>query len=282
MRASTATSSAGRATPRCCAASSTRAAHVVGWSLCEQAPFRAARRGPPRRLRPDAPVRLGHAARRRPRGERARPTPPARGPVAPHRPPHRHARAERAVARRGRQLRAGQLRMSTAEIDAADVVVAGDGTYPALAIARGVPTVSMTATSAARSAFGAPRRDAGARRNPDRYLDYVRYPFDMSCGPVDEVLHAAARSEQPIARLEAPLHRRADGLRASRAVETIVAAGSRRPGRRHARLHVSRRSPTNSASGPNCSPATHAASRRRTTRRCWSGGRVCRRTHSSP
>ena len=34
-----------------------------------------------------------------------------------------------------------RLQMSTAEIDAADVVVAGDGTFPTLAIARGVPTV---------------------------------------------------------------------------------------------------------------------------------------------
>ena len=35
----------------------------------------------------------------------------------------------------------GSMDLSTAEIDVADVVVAGLGTYPALAIARGVPTV---------------------------------------------------------------------------------------------------------------------------------------------
>jgi hypothetical protein len=94
----------------------------------------------------------------------------------------------------------GDYRMSFAEMDAADVVVAGDGTYPMLAIARGIPTVlSMIRDDDERPlAFGLPGETPVPRRNHDRYRSYLRYPFDMSCGPADEVLHAAARSEAPI------------------------------------------------------------------------------------
>ena len=35
----------------------------------------------------------------------------------------------------------GGIDLATREIDATDVVVAGEGTFPSLAIARGVPTV---------------------------------------------------------------------------------------------------------------------------------------------
>ena len=40
-------------------------------------------------------------------------------------------------------------------------------------------------------------------RNVDRYGDYMRYPFDVADGPLDEVVHAAARSEEPIAEWQA-------------------------------------------------------------------------------
>jgi hypothetical protein len=36
-------------------------------------------------------------------------------------------------------------------------------------------------------------------RRAERYLDFLRYPFDIDDGPLDELLHAAARDEAPIA-----------------------------------------------------------------------------------
>ncbi len=125
----------------------------------------------------------------------------------------------------------GNFEMSFAEMDAADVVVAGDGTYPMLAIARGIPTVLSMIKSEdehpSELAFGLPGETPVPRRNYDRYRDYMRYPFDMSCGPADEVLHAAARGEQPIADYRrrfvgAPL----DPQVASRAVQRVVAGAT--------------------------------------------------------
>jgi hypothetical protein len=83
------------------------------------------------------------------------------------------------------------------EIDVADVVVAGEGTFPSLAIARGVPTILYS--QGLPAAYGVPGEQTLPLRRPERYLDYVRYPFDLADGPLDEVLHAAARSEAPIA-----------------------------------------------------------------------------------
>ena len=36
-------------------------------------------------------------------------------------------------------------------------------------------------------------------RTADRYVDFMRYPFAAEDGPLDEILHAAARSAAPIA-----------------------------------------------------------------------------------
>ncbi len=124
----------------------------------------------------------------------------------------------------------GDFRMAFDEMDAADVVVAGDGTYPMLAIARGIPTVlSMTISEEERPsqlAFGLPGETAVERRNYDRYRDYMRYPFDMSCGPVDEVLHAAARSEEPILHYKRRfVGEPVDVQHISRTVERLVAGG---------------------------------------------------------
>ena len=83
------------------------------------------------------------------------------------------------------------------EIDIADAVVAGEGTFPSLAIARGVPTVIYAQTLPAT--YGVPGEQSVPLLRADRYRDYVRFPFDVADGRLDEVLHAAARSEEPIA-----------------------------------------------------------------------------------
>jgi hypothetical protein len=82
------------------------------------------------------------------------------------------------------------------DIRAADVVVGGAGTFPSLAIARGVPTVIYAHCEQAM--YGLPGEQPGDLLRPDRYVDYIRYPFDPNDGPLDEVVHAAARSEEPI------------------------------------------------------------------------------------
>jgi hypothetical protein len=86
---------------------------------------------------------------------------------------------------------------SPIEIEAADAVVAGNGTFPSLAIARGVPTVVYDQVLAPM--YGLPDEERVSLRRPELYRDYLRYPFDVSDGPLDEVIHAAARSEAPIA-----------------------------------------------------------------------------------
>ena len=83
------------------------------------------------------------------------------------------------------------------EIDTTDVVVAGEGTFPSLAIARGVPTVIYAQTLPAT--YGTPGEEVKPLLRPERYRDYVRFPFDATDGPLDEILHAAAQSEEPIA-----------------------------------------------------------------------------------
>ena len=82
------------------------------------------------------------------------------------------------------------------DIHAADVVVGGAGTFPSLAIARGVPTVIYAHCEQAM--YGLPGEQPADLLRPDRYVDYIRYPFDPNDGPLDEVVHAAARSEEPI------------------------------------------------------------------------------------
>lgn len=91
----------------------------------------------------------------------------------------------------------GAMDNAHGEIDAADAVVAGEGTFPSLAVARGVPTVIYAQTLPAT--YGTPGEQTVPLRRPERYRDYVRYPFDVADGPLDEVLHATARSEAPIA-----------------------------------------------------------------------------------
>ncbi len=91
----------------------------------------------------------------------------------------------------------GRLSAQLTEIDAADAVVASEGTFPTLAIARGVPTVSYAHEFP--MGLGLPGVAPVKRRREALYGDYIRYPFDVADGPLDEVLHAAARSDEPIA-----------------------------------------------------------------------------------
>jgi hypothetical protein len=107
------------------------------------------------------------------------------------------------------------------EIDAADVVVAAEGTFPAVAIARGAPTVIYGQDTPAF--YGLPGEQPPLRLREDRYRDYVRYPFDGTQDPLEETVRAAARSEEPI------LHWRRrfvgepiDPLELSRLLERIV------------------------------------------------------------
>jgi hypothetical protein len=83
------------------------------------------------------------------------------------------------------------------EIEAADAVVAAAGTFPSLAIARGIPTVMYGQLDPPQ--YGLPDEPLRPLRRSERYAEYVRYPFDVEDGPLDEVLHAAARSADPIA-----------------------------------------------------------------------------------
>ncbi len=91
----------------------------------------------------------------------------------------------------------GGMDLAHGEIDATDVVVAGEGTFPHVSIARGVPTVIYA--QGLPVAYGEPGEEPVPFLRPERYRDYLRYPFDPADGPLDEILHAAAASEQPIA-----------------------------------------------------------------------------------
>jgi hypothetical protein len=90
----------------------------------------------------------------------------------------------------------GRGRPLLGEIDVVDAVVAGDGTFPSLAIARGVPTVIYGQHELAWGFAGEERVAPG--RLP-LYEAYNRYPLDFEDGPLDELVHAAARSDESIA-----------------------------------------------------------------------------------
>lgn len=82
----------------------------------------------------------------------------------------------------------------TTQIDAADVVVAGDGTFPTLAITRGTPTVMYDQHILA---WGMPGEEGVKPRRPQLYHDYIHFPFDVEDGPLDEVIAAAATDFEP-------------------------------------------------------------------------------------
>jgi hypothetical protein len=90
----------------------------------------------------------------------------------------------------------GRRHAEFVEIDAADAIVAGEGTFPTLGIARGVPTAVYR--HARPLALGLPDEPARPLLRGDRYADYARYPFDPTAGPIADVLHEAARGPEPI------------------------------------------------------------------------------------
>lgn len=172
------------------------AVHVVGWSHCELRPFRA--RGTVEHVvfapfHPNADGSMADAMRELNRDvfEELR-----RGPW------HMTVRHIGSLAENGLcpadgvTFVDGRTSPRFAEIDVADAVVGGDGTLPALAIARGVPTVMY---GQGRIVLGIPGERPATPRRPERYMDYVRYPLDVADGPLDELLHAAARDDDAIA-----------------------------------------------------------------------------------
>jgi hypothetical protein len=89
----------------------------------------------------------------------------------------------------------GMGRSEAAEINRADAIVGGNGTFPTIAISHGVPTVLYSQITASLGLIG---EEPTALGRPELYRDYIRYPFDADDGPLDEIVHAAARSEDPI------------------------------------------------------------------------------------
>jgi hypothetical protein len=174
--------------------------HVIGWSLCEQRPFR-----------PSTDTRRVLFAPAHPGGDGSLFADERQG----------NQRAYRELLATGCELTvrhigplefnglwaapgvrfiAGDFLVDHTEIDVADVVVASAGTFPALSVARGVPTVIFYQDrdpSADRSADSPYSRSSQPRLA--RYGDYMRFPFDLGDGPADEVLHAAARGAAEIA-----------------------------------------------------------------------------------
>ena len=82
------------------------------------------------------------------------------------------------------------------DIDRADVVIAGEGTFPTLSIARGVPTIMTSQVKPIM--YGIPGETPTQLRRPERYADYIRYPLDAEDAPLAELIEIAAASEEPI------------------------------------------------------------------------------------
>lgn len=170
--------------------------HVIGWSLCEQAQFR-----------PAADVRRVLYAPTHPSGhgtlddvERELNTRYYEALLAgPWELTVRHIgtlEQNGLWEADGVRYSRGDYTVATDDIDAADVVVAAPGTFPALTVARGTPMVTYAQGLA--PTYGLPETPLPTLRNLGRYEQYIRYPFDIEDGPLDEVLHAAALSEDPI------------------------------------------------------------------------------------
>ena len=186
-------------------------------------------RGPTsaRRLRADPPHRPTAPWSELPPTRTPRSSSSCSRALAADRAPRRHARAERAVQGRRRRVRQRPrpCRVGRAST-AADAVVAGNGTFPTLAIAHGVPTVLYSQVTASLGLVGedlpiaaAPgalprlhplpvrragrrpaRRDRarrGAQRGPDRAWKrrFIGEPFDAF--KFVELVERIVRGEQP-------------------------------------------------------------------------------------
>jgi hypothetical protein len=172
--------------------------HVVGWSLCDQAPFR-----------PSTDVRRVLYAPTHPSGS---------GHLSDIELEMNARHFERLLAgpweltvrylgsleqnglweAPGVRYSRGDWLPGTDDIDAADVVVAAPGTFPALTVARGVPMVTYGQGQAPN--YGEVGETLVGLRTLERYEQYMRYPYDLDDGPVDDVLHAAASREATVWR----------------------------------------------------------------------------------
>ena len=74
------------------------------------------------------------------------------------------------------------------------MVVAGDGTFPTLAIARGVPTVMYSQLTVALGLPG----EVMTPRAPEPLQGLLRYPVHAANGPLEEIIREAAGSDAPI------------------------------------------------------------------------------------
>jgi hypothetical protein len=195
--------------------------HVVGWSLCEPAPFR-----------PASDVRRVLFA----------PTHPSGHGTLSDLEAELNARYYEALLAGpwdltvrhigtleqnglweadGVRYSRGDYTIATADIDAADVVVAAPGTFPALTVACGTPMV--TYGQGLSPAYGHAGEQQVTLHHLDRYADYMRYPFDAGDGPLDEVLHAAARDQAAIADWKRRfIGEPMSGLAVARLIESIV------------------------------------------------------------
>jgi hypothetical protein len=171
--------------------------HVLGWSLCPQVPFRRRKTIRSVLFAPTHPSGFGHLLDHERELNAAVFAQLLDGPwkvtVRAIGTPEQNGLWEDPRVRWVR----GDYKVSWAEIDRSDVVVAGPGTFPSLSVARGVPTVIYGQGLAPNK--GEPGEQPVQLRHGARYHDFMRYPFDMADGPVEEVLHAAARSDAPIA-----------------------------------------------------------------------------------
>ena len=89
----------------------------------------------------------------------------------------------------------GEADNSFDQIDAADVVVALQGTFPWMAVARGCPTVMAGGYTQASD-----REHDGTNfaRRWDDYKDYIRYPIDAADGDMADLIRFAAASDDPV------------------------------------------------------------------------------------
>jgi hypothetical protein len=90
----------------------------------------------------------------------------------------------------------GSLVPAVDQIDQTDAVVAADGTFPTLAVARGVPTVVY---GQGVVALGVPDEEPIVPNRLHLYQDYSRFPFDVADGDLETLVRTAARSDAPVA-----------------------------------------------------------------------------------
>jgi hypothetical protein len=90
----------------------------------------------------------------------------------------------------------GSLVPAVEQIDVTDAVVAADGTFPTLAVARGVPTVVY---GQGVVALGLPDEEPIVPNRLHLYQDYARFPFDVADGDLETLVRTAALSDTPVA-----------------------------------------------------------------------------------